>query len=456
MESPGITLLDLPAELIHSILVHAILVRGLKRGLRLRLVNKFCSREVIQALYTSRILESLCHVGHEYPPLGLEYLQFKTLGERGNVTAPRKVIRQIADRLCVENDIPTSRAHEERGAYIKQLCRLAFERNNCLSSFFQEYKQIDDDDQALKRHLFVAAVYTNSVSLVRRLINQNHDPWASSSLFGFSLAAAALKGHEEIIQILLATCSPHSIRRYVALSCSSEAGHLGSVELVLQPQWGPWELEKKNSRDRAALSKALNTPNIEVFNRIMAARGGTPLQGPLPEAHLGDLINTSASSGWVETTQRLLAMGAPADGFEISQAHRPIMEACRHGFSEIVKLLLDHGADTYGALSKAASGGHLGIIQMLLDHGCDVNEGSPPAIVHAVDLEHVNMFYFLREKGAILNTPETGVEAAGRAKAADLQSMLKILATEGVDVDKGSTSKLPPPRQCSCPQSRWR
>lgn len=466
-------LVDLPPELIQSILVHAVRSRGLKRALRLRLVNsvysrlplsvtqanviflEFFSSEVIQALYTSKILEDLCRLPHRYPPLCLGYLQFKTLGQRGYVTAPRKVIRQIADRLCVENVIPESSVDEIRSAYIKQLCSLAFRRNNCLSSFFQQHRTIDDDDNALQRHLFVAAVYTNSLSLVRRLITQGCSPWAVSSLFGLSLTAAALQGHDEILETLLATCSPHSIRRYMALTCASEEGHFNTVELVLQPRWGSWDLGNENSRDRAALNKALNTPNLEVFRRIMAARENTPLQGPLSQELLGDLINMSSPNGWNETTRFLLDMGAPADGYKISAAHRPIIEACHRGFAEIVRLLLQHGADTHGALTKAAGSGYLGIVRILVDNGCDVNEGSPPPIVRAVELEHEAMFHLLRSRGAILDTPTTGLEAAGRAKAAGLRSMLKLLAGEGVDVDNVPASKLPPMRRCFCPGSHW-
>ncbi|KAG9194993.1 hypothetical protein G6011_00113 [Alternaria panax] len=44
---------DLPAEVLREILIHAVNVRGLKRGLRLRLVNKEFSQEVKSALYQS-------------------------------------------------------------------------------------------------------------------------------------------------------------------------------------------------------------------------------------------------------------------------------------------------------------------------------------------------------------------------------------------------------------------
>lgn len=473
MASKSITFLDLPPELIHSILVHAVLLRGLKRALRLRLVNsvyaqfivhimetnpgllEFFSKEVVQALYTSEILEDLCRLPHRYPRLNLEYLQFRTLGQRGYVTPPRKVIRQIADLLCVENDVPVSSAHKTREAYIKQLCSLAFRRNNCLSSFFQESRKIDDDEQALRGHLFVAAVHTNSLSLVKRLIDQQCNPWAVSSLFGLSLTAAAIQGHDEILEVLLSTCSPLSIRRYMALICSSEEGHMNTVELVLQPRWGPWDLGNENSRDRAALNKALNTPNPQIFRRILAARENTPLQGSLSKALMGDLINTCASNGWLDTTRCLLEMGAPADGFRISPTNRPIMEACRRGFTKTVQILLEHGADTRGALTRASRSGFLEIVRVLLDHGCDVNEGSPPPIVAAVELEHKRIFQLLREKGADLDGPGTGDEAAARAKAAGLQSMLDLLSREGVNVENVPACRLPPTSRCFCPESHW-
>lgn len=416
---------------------------------------EFFSREVIQALYTSEILEDLCHVHHRYPSLSLEYLQFRTLGQRGYVTAPRRVIRQIADLLCVENNIPASSAGETREAYIKQLCSLAFRRNNCLSSFFRENKKIDDDERSLQRHLFVAAVYTNSLALVRRLIDQGYSPWSVSQLFGYSLAAAALQGHDEILEVLLAACPPHSVRRYMALVCASEKGHINTVELVLRPRWGPWDLANGNLRDRASLNKALITPSLEVFHRIMSARENTPLEGPLPEALLGDLINACASYGWDETVGCLLEMGAPADGSKSSAIHKPIIEACRRGFTKTVRLLLEHGADTRGALTKAAGSGLLEIVQILLDHGCDVNEGSPPPIVVAVGLEHQGIFSLLRERGAVLDTPGAGNEATALAKAGGLQSMLNLLSREGVDVDSVSAGKLPPTKRCFCPGSHW-
>lgn len=51
--------LDLPREIFDQILAQAILSRGLKRGLRLRLVSKFFAVAVMEAIYNYHLLDTL-------------------------------------------------------------------------------------------------------------------------------------------------------------------------------------------------------------------------------------------------------------------------------------------------------------------------------------------------------------------------------------------------------------
>jgi hypothetical protein len=86
----------------------------------------------------------------------------------------------------------------------------------------------------------------------------------------------------------------------------------------------------------------------------------------------------------------------------------------------------------------AAAGGSLAIVKLLLDRGnmdgsCESYNPTPPAIVSAIVLENTEMFHFLRDRGAAFGSDVTG-EAVGRAKDAGLDSMLELLAAEGVDV----------------------
>jgi hypothetical protein len=84
------------------------------------------------------------------------------------------------------------------------------------------------------------------------------------------------------------------------------------------------------------------------------------------------------------------------------------------------------------------------LVKLLLDQGNDIDEEArdcgesiaPPAIVSAVALEHTQMFYFLRELGAAFESAGTIEKAVGIAKSAGLDSMLELLVTEGVDIDR--------------------
>jgi hypothetical protein len=65
----------------------------------------------------------------------------------------------------------------------------------------------------------------------------------------------------------------------------------------------------------------------------------------------------------------------------------------------------------------AVRSGYLDLVRILLNHGAGVNERpaeefrAPSAIVSAIQLEHEEMFHFLRKRGAVLKTPETGERA---------------------------------------------
>ena len=71
--------------------------------------------------------------------------------------------------------------------------------------------------------------------------------------------------------------------------------------------------------------------------------------------------------------------------------------------------------------------GNLALVGMLINHGQNINEGCPPPIVIAVLKEDLQMFRFLREKGAVIDTPETGPWAMTFAEAFGLDSMIDSL-----------------------------
>ena len=87
--------------------------------------------------------------------------------------------------------------------------------------------------------------------------------------------------------------------------------------------------------------------------------------------------------------------------------------AARWGYSDIVSLLLDRGADAnapddvYGsALGAATWIGHEGIVSMLLDRGADVNSSdgdNRPALSEAARRGHMEIVSILLDQGADVN-----------------------------------------------------
>jgi ankyrin repeat protein len=93
---------------------------------------------------------------------------------------------------------------------------------------------------------------------------------------------------------------------------------------------------------------------------------------------------TAARSGSIETVRLLLARGARVDARDERRGQTALMWAAAEGHAEVVRTLLDAGADLgvrvpsgLSALSFAVREGRLATIRTLLAAGADVNESIP-------------------------------------------------------------------------------
>lgn len=87
------------------------------------------------------------------------------------------------------------------------------------------------------------------------------------------------------------------------------------------------------------------------------------------------------------------------------------MYGCAGGHEEVVKFLLEHGANVedhnengHTPLMEAASAGHVGLAKILLEHGAGINthsnEFKESALTLACYKGHLDMVRFLLEAGA--------------------------------------------------------
>jgi hypothetical protein len=319
------------------------------------------------------------------------------------------------------------------------LCESCFDETRDSSSTLRSVLSGDlwQDEENFSQDLFVAAIRINAVATVQSMLNDGHDRFNPSKLFGRPVTIAAAHGHFEIIKLLLWTPPSQGLHfefRCHAFERAARAGHLDTVKSIydLICTVDPWIFWKMEGRPlpRYHLVHELRTPSIDVWNFMVELRKkhlADKWDEWLHRDKLTHLFRYAIYCGWKEMACYLLTLGAWPDGRSDDQFYkRPIYEVCknghfditksllghgaktegtikiaaRRGHYEIVRVLLEHGAETKGGLAAAAEGGYTCIARMLLDHGVDVNEDSPRPISSAIDLENSSMLALFLQRGA--------------------------------------------------------
>lgn len=205
------------------------------------------------------------------------------------------------------------------------------------------------------------------------------------------------------------------------------------------------------------LPSALRLKNVP-FTRIILRAGVNP-NSPMGYRNTSPL-QYIAKHGDIELVRILLDAGAdvnaPPTGSVEQDMHTALQAAAKSGNLELVQILLDVGADVnapatikdgctnhgYTALQAAALTGNIELVQLLLNAGADVN--APPgnfgytAIQAAAIGENIALFQTLLNVGADINAPpspnggSTALQAASKNENIEL---VQILLSSGADVN---------------------
>ncbi|KAJ3328345.1 hypothetical protein HDU93_001511, partial [Gonapodya sp. JEL0774] len=154
-------------------------------------------------------------------------------------------------------------------------------------------------------------------------------------------------------------------------------------------------------------------------------------------------LEAAAQVGHLHAVQILVKLGADVQGTHNGfKTGRPLLCACLHGKLEVVRFLLEHGADIHvkddEALYMGVRSGQIEIVRILMSLGADVNAGNGKALEEASYSGHLDIILLLLDNGANIHAGDDG--ALWSAVAKGRLKTVQLLLDRGADARRDSGS----------------
>lgn len=264
------------------------------------------------------------------------------------------------------------------------------------------------------------------------------------------LMEAASAGHVNVASILVehgASINTHSNEfKESALTLACYKGHLEMVRFLLE---AGADQEHKTDEMHTALMEASMDGHVEVA-RLLLDSGA---QVNMPADSFESPLTLAACGGHVELAMLLLERGANIEEVN-DEGYTPLMEAAREGHEEMVALLLSQGADINAqteetqetALTLACCGGFLDVADFLIKAGADIESGANTPLMEAAQEGHLDLVRHLINCGANVNaTTSSGDTALMYACENGHTDVAELLLQAGADLEheaEGGRSSL--------------
>jgi hypothetical protein len=259
------------------------------------------------------------------------------------------------------------------------------------------------------------------------------------------LSAAATWDHTAAIR-LVKGCAPHDVDLQPALLAALTAGHSASAVLLVEMGAActaeAMMMAARLEDDACARCVAARVPltSQDVVDALaVACRWGrlsvarfVALELGVPEGALEGPMYHAVTAGSAELVRLLLDAGADVH----ANGEDALSAAVHAGDPEVVLLLLRRGADarfdSSVALRRACEGCDTHVIAALLDHGADPNANDGEPLLAAVNARNVAAAQLLLLHGAVAHARSD--QAVRRAAAIDDPDMLELLVAHGADI----------------------